>query len=140
MWKYALAALGGALVGVIGGVFLEKLLKSLKENRILKCTELLEKNFGEPMYTKKFTSDEANEWILARKDLIQNGHKAVVLKVTKDSFAKISPDLVLEEDLNQYLLLAIYKDGDFIESLLVKYEALDDKLQEMLADGIMVVE
>ena len=140
MWKYALTALAGAAIGTVAGVFLDRLMKTLKENRILKCTELLEKEFGEPMYVNKFTFDEVNEWILQRKEKITDGYKAVVLKVNKDSFAKISSDLVIEEDLNKYLLLAIYKDGAFEESLLVKYETLDEKLLEMLSDDIMVVE
>ena len=140
MWKYALTAFAGAAIGTVAGVFLDRLMRTLKENRILKCTELLEKEFGEPMYVNKFSFDEVNEWILQRKEKITNGYKAVVLKVNKESFAKISSDLVIEEDLNKYLLLAIYKDGVFEESLLVKYETLDEKLLEMLSDDIMVVE
>jgi hypothetical protein len=140
MWKYALAAFGGAIIGVVGGVFLEKMLRSLKENRLLKCEELLKKNFGEPIYVSKFTAEEVKEWILGRKSAIESGSKAVVMKVNKDSFAKISSDLVIEESLNNYLLLVMYKDGDLSDTLLVKYETLDDSLKEQLQDGIMVVE
>ena len=74
MWEYVVAAaVGGVAVGMVGGVFLEKLLKSMKENRILKCSELLEKNFGEPMVTNKFTFAEAKEWIMARESKIKDG-------------------------------------------------------------------
>lgn len=140
MWKYALAAVGGAVIGAIGGVVFEKTLRSLKESRLLKCEELLKKNFGDPIYVSRFTLEEVKEWIMGRRAAIEDGARAVVMKVNKESFAKISPDLVIEESLNNYLLLAIYKDKDFLDTLLVKYETLEDGLSEQLKDGIMVVE
>ena len=141
MWEYVVAAaVGGVAVGMIGGVFLEKLLKSMKENRILKCSELLEKNFGEPMVTNKFTFAEAKEWIMARESKIKDGYKGIVMKVNKESFAKLGSDLVIDKNLENYLLLAIYKEGNFDDTLLVKYGSLDRDLEANLKEGTMVIE
>lgn len=141
MWEYVVAAaVGGVAVGMVGGVFLEKLLKSMKENRILKCSELLEKNFGEPMVTNKFTFVEAKEWIMARESKIKDGYKGIVMKVNKESFAKLGSDLVIDKNLENYLLLAIYKEGNFDDTLLVKYGSLDRDLEANLKEGTMVIE
>lgn len=141
MWEYVVAAaVGGVAVGMVGGVFLEKLLKSMKENRILKCSELLEKNFGEPMVTNKFTFAEAKEWIMARESKIKDGYKGIVMKVNKESFAKLGSDLVIDKNLENYLLLAIYKEGNFDDTLLVKYGSLDRDLEANLKEGTMVIE
>ena len=141
MWEYVVAAaVGGVAVGMVGGVFLEKLLKSMKENRILKCSELLEKNFGEPMVTNKFTFAEVKEWIMARESKIKDGYKGTVMKVNKESFAKLGSNLVIDKNLENYLLLAIYKDGNFDDTLLVKYGSLDSDLEANLKEGTMVIE
>ena len=141
MWEYVVAAaVGGVAVGMVGGVFLEKLLKSMKENRILKCSELLEKNFGEPMVTNKFTFAEAKEWIMARESKIKDGYKGIVRKVNKEAFAKLGSDLVIDKNLENYLLLAIYKEGNFDDTLLVKYGSLDRDLEANLKEGTMVIE
>ena len=141
MWEYVVAAaVGGVAVGMVGGVFLEKLLRSMKENRILKCSELLEKNFGEPMVTNKFTFAEAKEWIMARESKIKVGYKGIVMKVNKESFAKLGSDLVIDKNLENYLLLAIYKEGNFDDTLLVKYGSLDRDLEANLKEGTMVIE
>jgi len=141
MWGYVVAAVGGVAAGVIAGVILEKILRSMKENRILKCSEVLEKNFGEPMFTNKFTFSEAKEWLMARQDKIAAGYKGIILKINKDAFEKIGSKLKIEKDLENYLLVGIYKDGVFTENLLVKYSSLDDELNNALKEeGTMVIE
>lgn len=141
MWEYiVVSAVGGVAVGMISGIFLEKLLKNIKENSILKCSKLLEKNFGTPMVTNIFTFEEAKEWIIARKSKIKDNYKGIIMKVNKESFAKLDSDLVIDKNLENYLLLAIYKDGNFEDTLLVKYCSLNDELESNLKEGIMVIE
>ena len=141
MWRFIVAAVGGVAAGIVGGIFLEKALKKLKEERVLKCSEMLEKNFGEPMYTNKFTLNEAKEWLVARQDKINNGYKGIVMKINKDSFSKLGSSIEIDKDLENYLLLCIFKDGSFLDTLLVRYISLDEALIDALKEeGAMVVE
>lgn len=141
MWRFIVAAVGGVAAGIVGGIFLEKALKKLKEERVLKCSEMLEKNFGEPMYTNKFTLNEAKEWLVARQDKINNGYKGIVMKINKDTFSKLGSSIEIDKDLENYLLLCIFKDGSFLDTLLVRYISLDEALIDALKEeGAMVVE
>lgn len=141
MWRFIVAAVGGVAAGIVGGIFLEKALKKLKEERVLKCSEMLEKNFGEPMYTNKFTLNEAKEWLVARQDKINNGYKGIVMKINKDTFSKLGSAIEIDKDLENYLLLCIFKDGSFLDTLLVRYISLDEALIDALKEeGAMVVE
>lgn len=141
MWRFIVAAVGGVAAGIVGGIFLEKALKKLKEERVLKCSEMLEKNFGEPMYTNKFTLNEAKEWLVARQDKINNGYKGIVMKINKDTFSKLGSSIEIDKDLENYLLLCIFKDGSFLDTLLVRYISLDEALINALKEeGAMVVE
>ena len=140
MWKYFLVAGISAGIGVVGGIFLEKLLRKFKDTRILKCSELLEKNFGSPIYSNNFTIKEVTEWFEVRKDKIDNDYKGIVMKINKETFDKMAIDLKIEKDLNKYLLLGIFKEGSFSDTLLVKYEFLENKLNDALKEGIMVIE
>ena len=141
MWRFIVTAVGGVAAGIVGGIFLEKALKKLKEERVLKCSEMLEKNFGEPMYTNKFTLNEAKEWLVARQDKINNGYKGIVMKINKDTFSKLGSSIEIDKDLENYLLLCIFKDGSFLDTLLVRYISLDEALIDALKEeGAMVVE
>jgi hypothetical protein len=140
MWRYVVASVSGVAVGLIGGILLEKLMRNFKDNRVLKCSEMLEKNFGKPMITNKFTFAEAKEWILARQDKINNGYKGVILKINKETLEKIGSNLEIDKNLNNYLLIGIYKDKNFLESLLVKYDFLDEELSDSLKEGTLVIE
>ena len=62
------------------------------------------------------------------------------MKVNKESFAELGSDLVIDKNLENYLLLAIYKEGNFDETLLVKYGSLDRDLEANLKEGTMVIE
>ena len=135
-----LIALGCIAAGVVGGVLLDKQLNRVKESRALKCSEELEKIFGKTMFTNKFTLAEAKEWFLQREKMIHDGNKGVIMRVRKESVAKLDSRVVIELDMDNYLLLSIYKDGSFLESLLVKYVSLDDQLVEALKDGALVIE
>lgn len=141
MWRYIVAAIGGVVVGTVGGIFLEKALRSFKENKTLKCSEMLEKNFGEPMYANKFTLAEAKEWIISRQDKIKDGYKGIVMKINKETFSKIGSSVEIDSNLSNYLLLCIFKDGSFLDTLLIKYVSLDDALLDALKEeGAMVIE
>ena len=141
MWRFIVTAVGGVAAGIVGGIFLEKALKKLKEERVLKFSEIIKKNFGEPMYTNKFTLNEAKEWLVARQDKINNGYKGIVMKINKDTFSKFGSCIEIDKDLENYLLLCIFKDGSFLDTLLVRYISLDEALIDALKEeGAMVVE
>lgn len=139
-YAVAIAAATGVAVGLVGGVFLEKLLKNMKDSRVLKCSEMLEKIYGEPMFANKFTFDEAREWLLLRQTKIKDGFKGIIMKVNKNTFEKTGSRIEVDRAVDNYLLLGIHKDRVFSESLLVKYISLDEKLNEVLKDGVMEVE
>jgi hypothetical protein len=88
--------------------------------------------------------EEVRDWIKAREESLKNGAKAVVLKVNKDTLKQIGKDLDIKDGDKKNLVLAIIdKDSkDITESLLVKYETLDKKLEDALAkgNGVLVVE
>ena len=141
MWRYiTIAAIGGVAAGVIAGVFLEKILRKMKESRILKCSEMLEKEFGEPMFANKFTLSEAKDWFTSRQDKIQDGYKGILMKINKDTFAKIESTIEIDKDVDNYILLGIYREKAFLDTLLVKYVSLDDNIKDALKEGIMVIE
>lgn len=141
MWRFIVTAVGGVAAGIVGGIFLEKALKKIKEERALKFSEIIKKNFGEPMYTNKFTLNEAKEWLIARQDKINNGYKGIVMKINKDTLSKLGSSIEIDNDLENYLLLCIFKDDSFLDALLVRYISLDEELIDALKEeGVMVVE
>lgn len=135
---------GAVAGGMVLGVILDRIALSLASNRKLEKEKILEECFGKPMSTGAFTLSEARDWIQAREALLQNGGKAAILKVNSETLRGIGKDLDVGNSLKNYLLIAVV-DGaskSMVDSVLIKYEALDEALEEALkkGNGVLVVE
>lgn len=140
MYKYVLSVAGGIALGII----IEKLIVQMKENQRIERSKILESCFGEPMYTNSFSMEEVKEWIKGREDKLKAGAKAVVLKANKNTLKEIGKTLDIGEGLDKNIIIAIVDESNqsIEESILIKYERLDDILENALAkgDGVLVVE
>ena len=114
------------------------------ENKKLEKEKILEKCFGEPMYTSLFSMDEVRGWIKSRENLLQNGTKAVVLKANSETLRGIGKELNIGNNLKNNIVIAIVDEANkqISDSVLIKYEMLDMKLDAALSkgNGILVVE
>ncbi len=138
---YVIVAGCGAGLGVVGGIFLEKFLRKQKEKQQLRISEILAKKFGNPVYVTRFSFGEAMNWIGSHEAQIQDGAKGFIKKLDKDTFAQVKNGQKINFDIKNYLLLSVCKNEEFLDSLLVKYESLDEKLEEALKEGNgMVIE
>ena len=128
MVKYILTVAGGIVIGII----IEKMIIQSKENKKLECSRLLEQCFGKAMFTSNLSMKEVQEWI-----------KAIILKANKSTLSKIGKDIEVWED-NNNIVIAIVDDvtHNIEDSVLIKYEKLDQALENSLAkgDGVFVVE
>lgn len=95
----------------------------------------LKQCFGEPLHSSYFTLDQTKNWIKARKNQLCLGEKALVMKINSETMKKIGYSLKFKNEIEKYLLLAIVSDNDVSDTLLVKYELLEPKLEELLAKG-----
>ena len=138
MVNYVITFAAGAAVGVA----LEKFVfANMKENGIQSRTDALRACFGEPMSTTKLTFIEVKEWIQSRKDQIVGDAKAAIVKVNENTMKTLGKDLDTR-GVEQYLVLVIMTgDKKISDSLLIKYEKLDQDLENALAkgNGILVV-
>ena len=69
MIKYVGIMVGGIALGIV----LDRIIIAIMENKKLEKEKILEKCFGEPMYTSLFSMDEVRGWIKSRENLLQNG-------------------------------------------------------------------
>lgn len=140
MIKYVGTMVGGAVLGII----LDRMVIAYSENRKIEKEKILEKCFGEPMYTSMFSINEVRDWIKVRESLLQNGAKAIVLKVNSETMKTIGKDLDIGNGLENNLVIAIVDESNenIADSVLVRYETLDGKLEEALSkgNGVLVVE
>ena len=140
MIKYVVTALGGVAVGIL----LAKLIAQIKENKKLEYAKILENCFGEPMYTNNFSLAEARDWIKSRKEKLENGAKAVILKANSETLQNIGKDLDIGEGPDKNIVIAIINETtkEIEDSVLIRYEVLDDELDAILekGKGILVVE
>ncbi|MBD5103198.1 MAG: hypothetical protein HDT27_11045 [Subdoligranulum sp.] len=128
--------------GAAAGVFLEKFVfAKMQESGIQNRTDALRACFGEPVSATKFTFTEVKEWIRARKDQIVDDAKAAVVKVDENTMKSLGKDLDTRGVENYIVLVIMTGDKQIADSLLVKYEKLDQKLEDALAkgNGILVV-
>ena len=99
--------------------------------------------FGKAMFTSNLSMKEVQEWIKGREDRIKSGSKAIILKANKSTLSKIGKDIEVWED-NNNIVIAIVDDvtHNIEDSVLIKYEKLDQALENSLAkgDGVFVVE
>ncbi len=140
MIKYVGIMVGGIAIGII----LDRIAVAVMENRKLEKEKILERCFGEPMYTSSFSMSEVRDWIKARDSLLQNGAKAIVLKANSETLRRIGKDLDIGNNLKNNIVIAIVDEAskNISDSVLVKYETLDAKLEEALSNGngVLVVE
>lgn len=140
MIKYVGVIAGGIALGII----LDRIILTIAENRRIEKEKILERCFGEPMYTSSFSMGEVRDWIKSREEKIQNGAKAIVLKANSATLRKIGKELNIGNNLKNNIVIAIVDESseDITDSVLIKYESLDSKLEEALnkGDGVLVVE
>ncbi|MCI8985017.1 MAG: hypothetical protein HFI60_03560 [Lachnospiraceae bacterium] len=140
MIKYVGIMVGGIAIGII----LDKMIIAVMENKKLEREKILEKCFGEPMYTSLFSMAEVRDWIKSRETLLQDGAKAIVLQANSETLKGIGKDLDIGNNLKNNLVIAIVDESckNISDSVLIKYETLDARLDEALSkgNGVLVVE
>lgn len=140
MVKYVGIIAGGIALGII----LDRIIIAVMENRKLEKEKILEKCFGEPMYASLFSMGEVRDWIKSRENLLQNGAKAIVLKANSETLRGIGKNLDIGNNLKNNIVIAIVDETStkISDSVLIKYETLDAKLNEALnrGNGVLVVE
>ena len=141
MMKYVLA---GVVGGIVVGVLVDRIVLQLQENKRIERTKILEKCFGAPMYTSVFSMNEARDWIKVREEKLKSGAKAVILKATAETLQNIGKDLDIGTGIENNIVLAIVNQTtkDIEDSVLIRYETLDNALESALekGKGILVVE
>lgn len=128
--------------GVAAGIILEKALSKMQESTVMGRTEALRACFGEPMCTTTFTFGEAKEWIKAREDALANGFKAIIAKANSSTLKGLGKEMNID-GVDNYLVMAIVgKEHDIQDSVLIKYERIDQELEAALekGNGALVVE
>lgn len=130
--------------GIALGVIIDRLIIAISENRKAEKERILEKCFGEPMYTSSFSLNEVSDWIKTREEMLQNGAKAVVLKANSETLQGIGKDLDIGNNLKNNIVIAIVDESNknILDSVLVRYDSLDTKLEKSLdkGNGVLVVE
>lgn len=128
--------------GAAVGVALEKFVfAKMKANGIQSRTDALRACFGEPMSATTITFAEVKEWIQARKEQLVGGAKAAVVKVDESTMKSLGKDLDTRGVENYLLLVITTGNKQIADSLLVKYEKMDQELESAIAkgNGILVV-
>ena len=140
MWKYASSLVCGIAIGVI----IDRIIQCIKENQKLKYTKVLEDCFGEPMFTNSFGISDVRDWSKAREELLNANHKIVVMKAIPEQINKFIKGIEIGRRLENYLIMAVVNETskDIVESMLIKYEMLDNALEKQLdkGKGAMVIE
>lgn len=138
MVDYVITFAAGAAVGVLLDKFV---FAKMQESGIQNRTDALRACFGEPMSATRFTLQEVKEWISARKDQLVGDAKAAVVKVDGNTMKSLGKDLDTRGIESYIVLVVMTGDKQIVDSLLVKYEKLDQELEDALAkgNGILVV-
>ncbi len=133
MFTYVLTFMGGAAVGVI----MDKIMLKVKSDKSLERSKVLEDCFGEPMCTNIFTISEAKEWIMGRKEQLENGAKAVIMKANDSTLKRLGKELHIGSGVENMMIVAVVdtKQSKMLDAVLIKYEALDAGLENALAKG-----
>ena len=140
--NYVLAVSAGVVAGVAIGIVIEKNLAKMNASNVMERSEILRNTFGEPMCTTKFSLNEAKEWIKARQNLLDEGSKAIVLKANSQTMKNLGKTINLDGVENYLIIAVVSKANDIQNSVLIKYEKLDDELEKLLekGNGTLVVE
>lgn len=128
--------------GAAVGVALEKFVfAKMKADGIQSRTDALRSCFGEPMSATTLTFGEVKDWIQARKDQLVGDTKAAVVKVDESTMKSLGKELDTRGIENYLVLVIMTGDKQIADSLLVKYEKLDQELENALSKGkgILVV-
>ena len=140
MWGYIATFVGGVAIGIV----VDKLVEKVKMDTKIKFSEALEECFGEPMYTNCFTLKDVRDWLKSREELLCENTKAVIMKAKPEILKEFESSLDFSNGAENTLIIAIVdsEEKKIVASLLVKYEKLDDTLENALAkgNGMMVVE
>ena len=121
--------------GVIVGAALDRVIIAITKKE--KAEDTLKRNFGAPSTVTTFTYDEAIDWIIKHDDLMHNGHEAAVFKVNNQTLSMLNKKFNLDFGADKYLAVVIREKQtkNFKDSLLVKYDRLDARLESELAQG-----
>ncbi len=140
MMKYVGIMIGGIALGIIA----DRIILAIEDKQKTDREKILEKCFGEPMYTSVFSINEVRDWIQTREDSLKNGAKAIVLKANAETLKRIGEDLDIGTGVKNNIVIAIVdgKTSNIVDSALIKYESLDPSLENALSkgNGILVVE
>ena len=127
---------GTFLAGGAAGFAADRVIVNSKRKKILEAEGTLIRNFGALTTNTSFSFDEAMDWITARDELMQDGCDAFIFKAGNDNFKLINQRFNIDFNTGKYLVVAIVKDRKNIQdSLLVKYDVLDKRLEQELAQG-----
>ena len=131
------------VVGVVAGILIAKAMEQSKTNEVVDKEKLLEDAFGEHITLSTFSLMQAKDWIKAHKDSLDSGAKALVLKITPKTLKDLNINAQISSDMDNYLAIAVVNTAtsQMLDSILIKYDELDEKLEELLAkgDGTLVV-
>lgn len=128
--------------GMAAGVVLEKALSKMNANTIMGRAEALRACFGEPMCTTSLSLVEVKEWLNSRKELLEDGSKAIVVKANSENLKNLGKQLNID-GVDNYLVIAVVNQSQEIkEAVLIKYEKLEQNLEDILSkgNGSLVVE
>ena len=138
-WKIILLA-GGALATVIIIVWI---IKKMKQFSSINAKSTLESCFGEPLTADTFTLQEAKQWVKSRKDKIQNGCKAVIMKANTTTLKNLGKQFEIEVTEDNYLVIAVMDmiSSKMEDSVLIRYHTLDGELESAVekGDGVLVI-
>ncbi|MDE5763734.1 MAG: hypothetical protein K2I00_02065 [Ruminococcus sp.] len=129
--------------GLVIGILIDKALSMSGKNSVIDKEKLLEECFGEHMYVSRFSLVQARDWIKMRQDKIKDGTKAIVMKITPETLKSLGKNIEIAQNMDNYLAIAVINGNtkEMQDSILVKYDNLDEKLEELLdrGDGTLVV-
>lgn len=131
-WKLFLI-IGGASAAVT--LFILLLRAKVKNSQT--DEQVLRNCFGDPILADEFTFQQAKQWLLTRKSLIESGQKGIILKATPEALQTLGDQFELKMSTENYIVLAIVnmQSHEITESVLIKYNSLDDELEQNLAAG-----
>lgn len=100
----------------------------------------LTKLFGEPIIVEFYTAREVKAWIKSRERQLNDDNNAVCMRVHENTLKKIGQyniDSIKPKNLSSYIALVIYnkKTNKIIDSQLIFYNELDERLNSLLANG-----
>lgn len=146
MWENLAILTCGVACGVVLGIALDEGIRHMKTEREIQSKKVLETCLGEPMCTDTLTLEQIRDWVKEREKPLKEGHKVIVAKATSNKLKTLGLNMNLGDDSDHYMIVAVINtskpEHTVTESLLIKYEKLDDMLQNCLnpGDGILVVE